>query len=191
MTTKKVDKNLNLYVLAGGPTCGKTSLINELRSRGYAVLDECAREVIDEGKLVPKTYEFQMEIFRRQVERENNAKPYTFADRCVVEGIAYCRKNLNYVPLELGNFDYSKRYSLVFLLDRLPFENDGKRLEKDDSEALDTHNMIVDIYLERNYPLIQVPLFKCGSKEESIRKRADFVLEEVKKYSGGKNGRYA
>lgn len=63
------DKNnlssLKKIVLTGGPCCGKTTLIEELNKRGYPVLHETAREVLNEGKLGLQRYdEFQIEIIQ-------------------------------------------------------------------------------------------------------------------------------
>lgn len=171
------------YILAGGPTCGKTFLVRELRKRGYVAIDEAAREVIEEGRFVPKTLDFQLEIFRRQIERENNAPLPAFFDRSALEGIAYSRKYLPKVPRELDEFDYSGRYSKVFLLERLPFQQDGKRVEKDDPEAEEVHQRIIQAYQERGYPLVHIPIFP-GKVDISVAKRADYLLERVGESNG-------
>ena len=36
---------MNVYTISGGPGFGKTSVINELRKRGYRVLGEASRKV--------------------------------------------------------------------------------------------------------------------------------------------------
>lgn len=171
------------YILAGGPTCGKTSLIKELRRRGHTAVDEAAREVIAEGKVTPKTPAFQLEIFRRQLEREDNAALPAFFDRSALEGIAYSRKYLSEVPLEIDNFDYSGRYSAIFLLERFPFQQDGERIEKDDSEAGEVHHEIILAYGERGYFPIPIPIFP-GRFKESLARRANYLLSFV----GGNNG---
>ena len=171
------------YILAGGPTCGKTSLVKELRRRGFVSVDEAAREVINENILIPKTHAFQVEIFRRQIERENNSPLPAFFDRSALEGIAYSRKYLSQVPQEINNFDYSGRYSAIFLLERLPFQQDGKRVEKDEGEAEEVHKEIIRAYQERGYFPINVPLFS-NKFEESLARRADYVISKV----GGLNG---
>src|SRR6185312_6669514 len=43
------------YVLTGGPCAGKTTVILELQKRGYHVLEEAARSVIDEMLAQGKT----------------------------------------------------------------------------------------------------------------------------------------
>ena len=171
------------YILAGGPTCGKTSLVKELRRRGFVSVDESAREVIKEKRFTPGTAEFQVEIFKRQIERENNSPLPAFFDRSALEGIAYSRKYLSAVPKEIANFDYCGRYSAIFLLERLPFQRDGERVEKDDKEAEEVHQHIILAYQERGYFPIHVPILP-GKFEESLARRADYIISRV----GGLNG---
>ena len=68
-----------------------------------------------------------------------------------------------------------ERYDLVFLLDRLPFEKDGLRIEKDDLEAGKIHNLIWRTYEDYRYLINRVPI--CSS----IGRRTDFVLDSVEK----------
>lgn len=167
------------YILAGGPACGKTELAKELRRRGYMAVDEAAREVIKEKKLTPGTAEFQIEIFKRQIERENKVNLPAFFDRSALEGIAYSRKYLKKVPQVIARFNYSGRYSMIFLLERFPFQPDGERVEKDDKEAEEVHQHIIRAYQEKGFPIAHVPIFP-GEFQESVAKRADYVLEMVK-----------
>jgi predicted ATPase len=166
-------------ILAGGPSCGKTSVVKELRKRGYTSIDEAAREVIREGLIQPGTAEFQIEIFRRQIERENNSSLPAFFDRSALEGVAYSRKYLTKVPEIMDNFNYNGRYAKVLLLERLPFQADGERVEKDDSEAEEIHQEIASVYRERGFNPIDIPLFK-GEFQESLTKRVNFILEVLR-----------
>ena len=77
----RTTNNLGRIILAGGPSCGKTSIVKELRKRGYTTIDEAAREVIEERKLVPGTLEFQLEIFRRQKDRNSGRFFHCKGDR--------------------------------------------------------------------------------------------------------------
>ncbi|MBX9690049.1 MAG: ATP-binding protein, partial [Candidatus Obscuribacterales bacterium] len=42
-----------MIVITGGPSVGKSTLLNELRKNGFAVVSEQATEVIKEGKILP------------------------------------------------------------------------------------------------------------------------------------------
>lgn len=160
-------------------------MINALRARGHLAIDEAAREVIQEGVITPQTAEFQVEIFRRQLEREDH-NPRAFFDRSALEGIAYSRKYLPSIPAEIMNFDFSGRYSAVFLLERLPFQNDGVRVEKDDTEAGEVHLEIIRAYVERGYNPVHVPIFP-GEIKDSVERRIDHILSFIEKMKGGVN----
>ena len=47
--------NSSWYVITGGPSTGKTTLLEELAKRGYKTIPEVARVVIDEGIAAGKT----------------------------------------------------------------------------------------------------------------------------------------
>ena len=170
------------YIIAGGPSCGKTSLVKELGRRGHKTVDEAAREVIKEGRLIPGTSEFQVEIFKRQVQREDACYESAFFDRSALEGITYSKLFMGRVPRELAEFDFRGRYTWIFILERLPFVDDGERVERDDAEAERVHNAIAMNYLEHGYSPLFVPLFP-GKIEESLARRADYVLNLI----GGKD----
>ena len=94
-------------VLTGGPCCGKTTLANELKKKGFCVVDESAREFISRNRTV-NTEERQKEIFLRQLEKENLSRDeLVILDRCLIDSLAYCKVYLGYVP-ELMKQDFSK-----------------------------------------------------------------------------------
>ena len=160
-------------VLTGGPSCGKTSVIDFLRSMKYSVLDEAAREVLDscrEGSYEEK----EIEIFERQLRREEEFEGgLVFLDRGVVDVLAYSNIYLGYLPERFRDFDFSGRYDGVFVLERLPFVDDGVRVEKGDEEAQRIHEEIIRVYKGEGYEPITVPLMSIGE-------RAEFILKHVK-----------
>lgn len=170
-------KKVKRIVLAGGPCCGKTTLIKELEKRGERVIHESAREVLAERNY-SNLIELQREIFRRQIERENAVNGVCFMDRSALEGIAYCLLGNGIIPDFLTSFDFSGRYDLIFILERFPLEKDGIRVEKNEDEANRVHDMISRIYKERGHCPIYIPRMP-------ISKRADFLLSYVKQLKGG------
>ena len=63
-----LDKINKRVVLAGGPSTGKTSIINKLKSKNFCCFDEAAREILDKFKLKGlefknDPYEISNEIF--------------------------------------------------------------------------------------------------------------------------------
>ena len=168
-------------VLTGGPSCGKTSVINELRRRGHNILEEIAAQVNEERKGFELTKEEwltrQRMIYFRQVEQEEkceNDKVY-FLDRGAIDGIAYSKMLLGYIPDELKR-EY--HYDVVFVLDRLPFVHASFRVEKGEEQAENIHNVITQTYRELGYNPIIIPRID-GEIDDAVKKRADIILDYV------------
>ena len=181
MKKRMVDR----VILAGGPTSGKSTAISELKSRGLNVIDEAAREVLDEKKDLDYI-ELQREIFKRQIEREDSSFGRVYFDRSALEGVAYSFLRLGKIPEPLASYDFRNRYTIVFFLERFPFIKDGTRIEKDDAEAERVHRAIYGVYCGYGYDPITVPIFP-GSFKESVSKRADFILSKLEIMKGGVN----
>ncbi|MFA5258833.1 MAG: ATP-binding protein [Candidatus Pacearchaeota archaeon] len=169
------------YVLTGGPCCGKTTLINELANAGYFVLGEVARGVIEQRKDMPLDYQEhftrQTLIFDCQVKLEEKISgDFAFLDRGIFDNFAYQMHLLGKViPSQIELAKNHPRYDKVFVLERLPFENDGLRIEKGDDEAQKLHDLIFQQYESFGYHPISIPVM-------SIQDRVDFILNHV----GGK-----
>jgi predicted ATPase len=168
------------YVLAGGPCCGKTTLLSELERRGYLVLSEVAREILEErADNHPDHNEHRIRqelIFRSQVEKEKELSGrLAFLDRGVFDNFAYQEHLLgetisHYLDIARNH----PRYDEVFVLDLLPFEHDGLRIEKDGTEAKKLHDLIIDSYKSFGYSPIFVPAM------DSPLERADFIIDYLK-----------
>ena len=173
-----------MHVITGGPHCGKTSLINCLKEKKELILPETAREIIEE-KGIPKgdeLMEFQKEVYRRQEKMENSLvnKQYinVFLDRGLGDSLAYFKRNFNHVPIGFRK-SLAGRYSTIFFLEPIEFQNDGYRLEKNSEEAIDVHKFIEREYRNQGYDIIHVPLFNGKTEKEAIEKRAEFVLSRT------------
>src|SRR5690606_34816123 len=84
-------------ILTGGPSSGKTTIINSLLEKGYSVVSEVAKDIIEKEGLVDpnnkkKYEELQNKIAHLQIKREKNleGKVINFLDRGVYDGIVYC-----------------------------------------------------------------------------------------------------
>lgn len=167
------------FVITGGPSIGKTTVIEILASRGYATVPEAARMIAEEEKIKNTDFlpwknlaKFQELVFQRQIELEARAHGETvFIDRGVVDGVGYCR--FGKVPVPEGIYAVGKnRYDKVFLLEPLGiYEEDGIRSRKfEDAEKL--HTYVIDAYKEFGYQLTSVPVLP---PEE----RVDFILAGI------------
>ncbi len=178
-----------LYIVTGGASCGKTTVIKGLEQRGYEVNHELARRVLEErrsrGILTnPNDDErdftnFEVELYSRQLEIERQtltSKRLTFGDRASADILAYCKHFLGKIPSEIDPFELP-RYDGVFVLEMLPFEKDGIRLEKNQDEAMRIHDTIIKTYQMLGYEPTIVPMAK--SKNHALTERVDFILERT------------
>jgi predicted ATPase len=173
----------NWCAITGGPSSGKTSVIEELAHRGYAIQNEVARELIEEclrrGQLLTEIRDpahvqhLQRRILKLKLAREKGLDRETlvFTDRGTPDSIAYFR---------LAKMDTEEavvaskifRYRAVFLFDRLTkFTKDGVRVE-DEQQALEIERMLEADYKALGYEVTRVPVL-------SIPERADFILRHL------------
>ena len=166
-------------ILTGGPSSGKTTLITELEKRNYSVVHEVARHVLEERKnFEPTKSEWEIRqkmIYEKQLSEENNSQGLVFFDRSILDGIAYSKHLIGFVPYVAAKTNYD----LVFNLERLPFVNDGLRIESGDEEAQELHEKILNTYLENGYSPIEIPAIKDDSIPRAISRRADYLIEKV------------
>ena len=150
-------------------------------------MHEIARQVLGERKDIPLSRDEwkvrQQIIYKRQIEGEKQYTGTLFLDRGSIDAVAYSRHLLGYVPFN----EQSPDYHLVCNLERLPFENDGLRVESGDEEAQIIHNKIMETYVEYGYSLLYLPVFDAPTLEESISKRADHLLSKLEEVSNGGN----
>ena len=169
------------YVLTGGPCAGKTTLILELKKRGYSVLEESARAVIDEMLAEGKTLAdirndeggFQKAVLRRKVTAEAEVPDDTicFFDRAVPDSIAYYRENSIPEDDELWNACRASRYAKIFLLDLLPLVIDEARNESPELAAR------IQAALDRGYH--ELGYEPVSVSVMPVKERADFILANL------------
>lgn len=173
-------QDTNWVVITGAPSSGKTSVVNELRKRGYPVEEEVARELIELGLQRGCTLDdirgdapdLQRHILGTAFAREEALKTstLTFLDRGLPDSITYCR--LAGIETEPARFlSQGFRYRAVFIFERLPLEKDGVRLE-DDALATRIDRELEEDYRALGYDPIRVPVMP-------IADRADFILKTL------------
>ncbi len=169
------------YVIAGGVCTGKTSVINELTKRGFRVVPETAKELIDEGLEAGKTLEeirgdvlaFQRAILKRQKEKESALDPAEtiFFDRANPDARAFLSFNGITEPSDVTEVVESSSFKKVFMLAPIRHQSDYYRIETpDDIDRL--HAEHVRAYESLNLPIVQVPAM-------SIPERVDFILANL------------
>lgn len=173
----------NWYVITGGPSTGKTSLLNELAKQGHRTIPEAARQLIDatiaKGRTIDELRKdeqrFQHEVakLKKEIEAAANSDALTFFDRGMHDTLAYLRyynfKIEDWVNKLMDNATYRK----VFLLE--PFETyqaDYARTE-DHEFSKQLHGLLQAAYTEYGMKPVIVPAM-------SLADRVKFVLSRVK-----------
>jgi predicted ATPase len=176
---EKQNKTTNWYVITGGPSTGKTTVINLLMERGYKTTIEHARHYIDTMKEEGRTVEeirankrkFQLGVLDMQIEQEAELSPSdtVFLDRAIPDAMAYYR----FLKLEYDKIllDAMKEvaYKKIFILDRLPFVNDYARTEDEQAQKL-IHQLIIEVYQSLEFPVVFVPVISPDERVEFILK---------------------
>jgi len=126
-----------MYVLTGGPSVGKTSIIKELEKQGEPVIHEAATDWIASRleKGIEKFWEeddLNYRILKLQLEREEpflSKNGRVFTDRGIFDGHAYVMRSnlagthtLSLVNEALEGIDLNKRYAAIFYI--LPYQED-------------------------------------------------------------------
>ena len=166
-------------VITGGPGVGKTTLLAELRTRGYATAPESARAVIAERRSQglsprPEPVAFALEILRRDTEQYDahaHAPGWVFFDRGTVEALGMLHQA---APMHTSELAAALRarpfHSLVFVLP--PWSAIyTKDAERDHSFPWveHVHSELLRWYRSCGYALCEVPRLPVAA-------RAEFVL---------------
>ena len=171
----------NWYVITGGPCCGKTTMVNLLRERGYNTTIEHARHFLYTQRIKGRTaeevrknqLEFQLGVLNMQIEQEGSLSPeqMVFLDRALPDSLAYYGY-LNLAPdkrlLEALEKVYYKK---IFILDLLPLVNDYARSENEAAQKK-IHELIIEVYTSLSFPIVHVPVLPTED-------RADFILNHL------------
>jgi predicted ATPase len=171
----------NWYVITGGPSCGKTTTVNELRERGYKTTIEESRHYLDLQRSNGKTVEevesnrrrFQRKVLNMQIDQERRLHPgdIVFLDRAIPDTRACCRfLGIPEDPRLAGVLE-KVSYRKVFVLDLLPLVRDYARTENELAQKM-IHKLLVKVYQELGFPVVRVPVL-------SIEDRVDFILAHL------------
>lgn len=180
----------SMYVLTGGASVGKTTIINELEKRGEPVIHEAATDWIAsriEAGIAEcwKEDDFIYNILLLQLERENhflNSDGRVFIDRGIFDHHAYVMhlnlagtKSLSLVNEGLEGIDMNQRYAAIFYI--APYKDDFSpthtEIRRENSQEVGELQAALYAIYSRHKHFIIVP----GNM--SPEKRADFILEQI------------
>jgi len=173
--------NNKWYVLTGGPSTGKTTLLAALENRGYLVVPEAARTIIDETlahgipveELRSDEKKFQEDVARRKEAIEGSLDPdvITFFDRGMQDTTAYLIANNLAIEPWVEALTTKATYKKVFLLEPVAFVSDYARTENE-AFTKKIHTLLADAYSEHGIEVVAVPPL-------SVNDRVEFILHRI------------
>ncbi len=175
----------HLYVITGGPGVGKTTLLNAMQAKGFFIVPEEARRIIQQqmqinGQGLPwknkvlyarLMLEASLETYKRII---GNAHSNIFFDRGTLDAICYMRMQNIPISNQINNLVKRHPYnSKVFILP--PWEEiyatDNERMQTLE-EAVFTYHQMKQTYLEYGYEIIEIPKI-------SVENRCEFILKQL------------
>ncbi|MEY8870256.1 ATPase [Flavobacteriaceae bacterium 144Ye] len=169
-------------VITGGPGTGKSSIINELKERGYTCFDEISRQVTLEARkngveqlFLTEPLLFSELLLKGRIKQFEDANAHSsntiFLDRGIPDILAYMDYIGDTYPEPFIEASQNLVYDHVFVLAPWQeiFISDAERYENFE-QAVEIHKHLLNTYKRFNYNLIDVPF---GPIEE----RANFILE--------------
>ena len=176
------EKNKRI-VLAGGPSTGKTSVLNELKKLGFVCYDEAARDILSDYNSKGSSFKLDPIKISREIlsKRDNDyndalgiscKNDIIFYDRGVHEITAYLRfinQSNDYWEELLKNY----KYDVVFIFPSWKeiYTKDDNRIEEYE-EAMKISPFIYQIYDESSILSIEVPNI-------SVKERVEFILNNM------------
>ena len=156
----------NWHVITGAPSCGKTTLINLLADKGLQTAPEGARLYLEReiarGRTLEEIRSNKVDLQRvmkdvqLEIECELQPDDCIFLDRAIPDHLAWYRFfGLN--PNEFLRECFQYRYASVFMLDRLPLQQNGLRY-KDAALQGFTDEWHTRDYHALGYSLTRVPV---------------------------------
>jgi predicted ATPase len=176
--------NQKIILLIGGPSSGKTTLINHLEAEGHICYPEISREIILNARQEGSDYLFlenPMLFSKRLLEgRINQYKSAitetktVFIDRGIPDVLAYMDFIGDAYPETFVNACETYKYDKVFLLPpwKEIYTSDAERYESYE-EASKIHQFLVVTYKKFGYDLHEVP-------KTSVVERFQFIINHLK-----------
>ncbi len=179
-TYNKPGRQTRWCVITGAPCSGKTTVINALGGKGFRVVPETARAIIDDqlargqslAEIRSDVLAFERHILMEKIRTEHQlpVNETIFLDRAVPDSIAYFL-HAGLDPDEPAKASQRFKYRRVFFLDRLPCATDSARME-DDATAESLGVALKKSYTGLSYHLTRIPVLP-------VELRIDLILQDI------------
>ena len=170
-------------VISGGPSSGKTTIINELEKAGHYCFHEISRELIRAAKIkgidqpfLSNPEQFNKDLLEARIQQFKEAEKRVvdvFYDRGVHDIVGYMHYGKQAIPKMFSEACAKCNYDLVFLLP--PWNDihvqDNERYETFE-QAKEIYDCLYKAYQECGYQIIEVPT-------GSVIQRKDFILKNL------------
>jgi predicted ATPase len=169
--------NTQKIALIGGPSTGKTTLINALKAKGYYCMEEISRQITLEAQEKgieqlfledPLLFSEQLLLGRQKqfLDADKLSDKLVFFDRGLPDVVAYLDYLKSSYPESFKTICNQHQYDKVFILKpwKAIYEQDNERYETFE-QALIIHDFLVKSYTEHGYTIIDTPF---GTIEERI-----------------------
>ena len=168
-----------VYVIAGGPCSGKTTLLERLQAEQFSVLPEGSRLLIEQAQETGRTIEevradpvaWQRRVCQKDftvLSRLDPKKPIV-SDTSFIENLVFCDQAGLVLGPHLQQWVHNYRYKMVFFLAPLEdYESTPERLETP-SSAAQISAQILRRYRDFGYEPVLIPAGSVESRLETIR----------------------
>jgi len=175
--------NTKRIVLSGGPSSGKTTLIDTLSNQDFVVFEEISRSIIKSAQLngvlqpfLENPIQFNIDVLKGRLKQYINAiskKSPVFYDRGVHDVVAYMNYAQQEIPKEFHDACEKCQYDLIFLLPpwKAIHVQDQERYETFE-QAQQVYEAIKATYKKYNFNFIEVPT-------GTVQERVNFILKHL------------
>tara|TARA_R110000823_G_scaffold223255_12_gene351441 strand:+ start:322 stop:909 length:588 start_codon:yes stop_codon:yes gene_type:complete len=176
--------NKEIVVLIGGPSSGKTTLIEKLKENGHVCYPEVSREVIKEAQekgieqlFLEQPLLFSELLLEGRKKQFNLAKQeevnIVFLDRGIPDVLAYMHYIGDSYPAFFDEACKEHIYTKIFILPTWKeiYVSDDERYESYEQALLIQKNL-VETYQNYGYELIEVP-------KDTVENRMHFLLQNL------------
>lgn len=176
--------NKEIVVLIGGPSSGKTTLIEKLKENGHVCYPEVSREVIKQAQengieqlFLEQPLLFSELLLEGRKKQFNSANEedtnIVFLDRGIPDVLAYMHYIGDSYPASFEEACKEHMYSKIFILPpwKEIYVSDDERYESYEQAVL-IQDHLIETYKKYGYELIEVP-------KDTVENRMHFILNQL------------